>query len=549
MNIRSLTLAFLLATLPSAAFAQATFTKITTGAVVTDSTLSQNCAWGDFNNDGFVDLFVANYNSAATARNSVYQNNGDGTFTKLTTNSIATAGGSFSSGVWADWDNDGLLDLYVVDYRGANSFYRNLGNGAFARVPASLTPMPRTPGDFYGGAAWGDYDKDGFVDLFVSLPGINNVLYRNIGDGTFAEAAASAVTDEGGSSTTGLWGDYDDDGHLDLFVPNGHSESDFLYRNNGDGTFAKMTDGSVISDDVESWGSAWGDYNNDGYLDLAVAVYGDARLPGRSLLYRNSGDGAFELVSDSVIGAAAAGSVACAWGDYDNDGFLDLFMANGLNGNARNFLFHNNGDGTFSKITSGPPVNESVESIGAAWGDYDNDGFLDLYVANGNSSSQRNHLFHNDGNSNNWLNVKLVGTISNRSAIGAKVRVKAPIKGKTFWQLREISGTGQNDLRASFGLGDAVVAEIVRIEWPSGIVQELHNVTARQFLTVTESLQITMTSLGRLRVHGANDVDYAVEVSEDLSRWTRAGAVKGGAEFVDAQAERRAARFYRAVAP
>jgi hypothetical protein len=174
-------------------------------------------------------------------------------------------------------------------------------------------------------------------------------------------------------------------------------------------------------------------------------------------------------------------------------------------------------------------------------------------VANGNSTSQKNFLYHNNGNSNNWINFKLVGTISNHSAIGAKVRVKAAIKGQPTWQLREISGgsglTCQNDLRANVGLGDSTMADTVRIEWPSGIVQEMHNVAAKQFLIVTEPPQLTMKDIGRLRVRGAGNVDYTIAVSEDLSRWTRAGVVKGGAEFVDAEAGQHAARFYRAVMP
>jgi FG-GAP-like repeat len=317
MNTRILTLTLLLAAVPWTALAQAAFTKITTGSIVNDLGQSEGCSWGDFNNDGYIDLFVANWTSGSPVKNYLYQNNGDGTFPKLTTNSIVTATGSFSGGVWGDFDNDGLLDLYVLEYNGANSFYHNQGNGAFARIPASLTPMPASSVDVYGGAAWGDFDNDGFLDLFVSLPGINNVLYRNNGDGTFAETVASTVASEGGNSATGVWGDYDNDGHLDLFVPNVHFQSDYLYHNNGDGTFLNITDGPVVNDHVKSWGAAWGDYNNDGFLDLVVAVAGSSTLSDRSLLYRNNRDGTFQSVTDGVVGSDTTGSASCAWGDYD----------------------------------------------------------------------------------------------------------------------------------------------------------------------------------------------------------------------------------------
>jgi hypothetical protein len=217
-------------------------------------------------------------------------------------------------------------------------------------------------------------------------------------------------------------------------------------------------------------------------------------------LYHNRGHGTFTRVGNSAMeqeqippGAIFGG---CAWGDYDNDGFLDLAVMStdefALNW-AKNFLYHNNGDGTFAKV-------DTDDGWGiASWVDYDNDGFLDLFLSPfGQFAGIRltNRLYHNDGNSNAWLNVKLVGTVSNRSAIGAKVRVRAFFRGQDRWQLREISGGegggNQQSLNAEFGLADASVVETLRIEWPSGIVQELHDVAPRQFLTITEPLPIAI---------------------------------------------------------
>jgi len=192
--------------------------------------------------------------------------------------------------------------------------------------------------------------------------------------------------------------------------------------------------------------------------------------------------------------------VSPAWGDYDNDGFVDLFVSTGNcypdPSNCvprKNVLYHNEGDGTFTKVTEGPVVNDVVTQCPAAtWGDYDNDGFLDLFVAQGSLAvtPQTNLLYHNDGNANAWLNVKLIGTRSNRSAIGAKVRVNAFYRGASRWQLRDVSGgdgnNNQQSLNAEFGLADATIVDTIRVEWPSGQVQELHDVAPRQFLTITE---------------------------------------------------------------
>src|SRR5439155_20474239 len=184
-------------------------------------------------------------------------------------------------------------------------------------------------------------------------------------------------------------------------------------------------------------------------------------------------------------------SITAAWGDYDNDGWLDLFVGNrdGTPG-QHSLLYHNNGDGTFTRITAGPIAELINTAGGCAWGDYDNDGFLDLFVSTlGNFPGESNALFHNHGNSNHWLKVKCEGTTSNRSGIGAKVRVKATLNGKPVLQLREITsgdGIGSSALIAHFGLGDAMNVEMLRIEWPSGTVQVMTNVPTQQFLTVTE---------------------------------------------------------------
>jgi hypothetical protein len=246
--------------------------------------------------------------------------------------------------------------------------------------------------------------------------------------------------------------------------------------------------------------------------------------------------------------------VGCTWGDYDNDGYLDLFVANASG--QRNSLYHNRGDGTFDKITIGNIVTDGGDSIGCVWGDYDNDGFLDLFVAN--RSNQNNFLYHNDGNSNHWLRVKAVGTSSNRSAIGTKIRTKATIGGVERWQLRQISGgDGENNsdsLMPQFGVGDATVIEIVRVEWPSGAVQEFRNAAVNQILIITEPPRLALKkrpneSGFQLNLLGGVGFTYAIEVSTNLASWTQMTTLTNSSRtppFTDADATHFSQRFYRA---
>ncbi|MCH8010807.1 MAG: VCBS repeat-containing protein [Candidatus Marinimicrobia bacterium] len=402
--------------------AQSTFTRITEGDIVNDGGMSTGSSWGDYDNDGDIDLFVANSNE----NNSLYRNNGDGTFTKITTGVIVTDGG--------------------------NSY----------------------------GSSWGDYDNDGYIDLFVANNGSqDNFLYRNNGDGTFTNITQGVIVTDGGSSGGSSWGDYDNDGNLDLFVANS-GENNFLYRNNGDGTFTKITEGDIVKDEGSFLSISWGDYDNDGNLDLFVANSGE-----NNFLYRNNGDGTFTKITEGDIVNDGEMSTGSSWGDYDNDGDIDLFVAN--DGGQDNFLYRNNGDGTFTKITEGDIANDAGSSWCSIWGDYDNDGNLDLFVAN---FGENNFLYRNNGNSNNWVNIKFIGTVSNTSAIGAKVRLKTTINGTSFWQMREITGqTGY----AEFGLGDATLIDSIKIEWPSGIVQDTTNLAVNQFITIIEEGEVRVS--------------------------------------------------------
>jgi hypothetical protein len=519
-----------------AGHAQTSFTKITTGPVATDVEQSVGCAWGDYDNDGLLDLFVVNFGASPT--NTLYHNNRDGTFTRFAAGAPANEAGSGHGCAWGDYDNDGFLDLFVANLgaTATNWLYRNNGNGTFQKVTAA----PTSPTSRSVSAAWADFDADGHLDLFVAngalVTDLVNALYRNLGQGRFTNIAVPSGLGQALKSTQGTWADIDGDGRLDLFVTHHANQGNYIYRNLGGGAFQVISNASVLNDRLNSVGSAWGDYDNDGDLDLFVV---NRRLLGepRQLnnFYRNNGGGMFEkITTGDIVTNGGVGGVfnTCAWADYDNDGHLDLFL---VNEGLTNRLYRNNGDGTFLRVTQGNVVTDIANSTGCSWGDYDNDGFLDLFVANGGiTAKQNNFLYRNNRNSNHWIKVRCVGTLSNRSAIGTTVRARALIDGAVRWQMRQISGgdgwLSQNSLDVSIGFGSATNIDLLRVEWPSGIVQDLHDVAVDQTLIVEEPSRIQSSAIvgGGFELTlkgGGRDAfgqhrRYDIESSVDLAGWS-----------------------------
>ena len=444
---------------------------------------SWSVSWADYDNDGFEDAYVTEFRH--WKGNYLYHNNGDGTFTKITSGPMVNDRGAAAGSTWGDYDNDGDLDLFVSNnVRAVNHLYQNNGDGTFNRVDA---------GDIsnYGGychnAAWIDYDNDGYLDMFVSdyMPTKYNQLYHNNGDGTFTKVLDNPIAMEAKFSMGATWADYDNDGLIDLFVPNGRGENNSLYHNEGNGQFIKVLNGDIVNDGGNSVGSSWGDYDNDGDMDLYVTNASDQN----NFFYINNGDGTFTRNYTRIIVNEGGHSHGSGWADVDNDGDLDLFVGNDADNSNR--LYMNNGDGTFSKTSN--PVNEDEEnSMGGAFADIDNDGDLDLFV--GNKGGQTNTLYLNErGNCNSWKCFKLEGVRSNASAIGAKIRVKATIYGQEVWQTREISSqtgggsSSQSTIRAYFGLGDATTIDSVVIDWPSGFEQTLTGVYVNDCQDIQEA--------------------------------------------------------------
>jgi hypothetical protein len=446
------------------------FTRITAGDVVNDLLYSEGAFWKDLDGDDDLDLLVTNITGHD---NLLYRNDGSGGFALVTTGPVVNDGGFSYGGCWVDFDEDGDGDIFVINGGQAqptalNFYYRNDG-GTFAKVTTGVLVTD-------GGGSWSsaaaDYDLDGDLDVFVANYAQNNALYRNEGGGSFAKITTGNVVTDGGSSLGSAWADYDGDGDPDLFVANadfGAGEANFLYRNEGSGSFTRIVTGDIASDAKNTVGASWADPDNDGDLDLLATNYSNTN----NFYYRNDGEDSFARVNFDVGLNDGGSSVGGAWGDWDNDGWLDLFVSN--DNNQNNLLYGNDGDGTFTRVLNGDIVSNGGRSNASVWGDIDADGDPDLFVTNGAAPTpQSNFLYRNDGSagSNAWLHVRCVGVQSNRSAIGARVRVKATIDGQPVWQLREVSSqTGynsMNSLAAEFGLGDATVVDSLVIDWPLG---------------------------------------------------------------------------------
>lgn len=488
-----------------------------------------NPLWGDFNNDGRLDLFVSNHETPKGVQEGgilpyIYINNGDGTFTDV----IDTSGlkeEDPDTGAWqgisiADYDGDGNLDIYIAEppFQGGglaptrDILYHGNGNATWEYVSEAAGIV--TARDYGETSFFFDYDNDGLLDIFVkNIPNTitetaSNVIYRNNGDGTFTQVpGAGGLADATHGVTEGSvisFADYDNDGWMDVaFSGNGTAEA--LYHNNRDGTFTDVTTSAGLTPAPNSQGLAWGDYNNDGLLDLYIP-HGTSTGKGnqKNVLYRNNGDGTFTNVAAEAGVDDGTDTWAAVWGDYDNDGFLDLFVARpgtGIigPGNA-NILYHNNGDGTFTDVATQEGVALEDGEITsahklAAWGDYDDDGYLDLCVkdgigpglSTGDANIGKHYLLKNNGGSNHYIKLYLTGVQSNLRGIGARVTVTHD--GAIAFRNNNGGGGGewgsQGDGPLHFGIGASATAT-VRITWPSGIVDVLQSVPANTFLSITE---------------------------------------------------------------
>jgi len=483
----------------------------------------------DYNNDGLLDIFVVNGGRVTSPMripenfdrsnpsywNRLYRQNKDGSFTDVTKEAgLASAGnGNYGMGVAiGDYDNDGYPDIYVTNY-GKNTLYHNNGDGTFTDVTERAGVAA---GGWSESAGFVDYDNDGKLDLFVTrymewdtkrsktcggewhtycppeeFPATTNILYHNRGDGTFEDVSQrSGIAAKKGRALGVAFADYDDDGFTDIFVANDGMQQ-FLFHNNGDGTFTEvgMSAGVALSEDgrrLSGMGAVFQDYDNDGRPDIIVTelpreIYG---------VYHNDGKGSFSYRSlQTGLGVLSSGS--SGWGvgleDFDNDGWKDLFVAQGhVLDNVETIdpslhykelpLLAMNNQGRFERAD--PGLTTPVAGRGAAFGDLNNDGWQDVVMTVLGGPPQ---VLINRGGKQHWLVIKLRGTRSNRDGLGARVRVN----GQTRFATTSGSYLSASDKRLHFGLGAAETAK-VEIDWPSGKRQTLSDVRADQFLEVVE---------------------------------------------------------------
>jgi hypothetical protein len=504
-------------------------------------------AWIDYDNDGFPDLFLVNgstyeqWREGTSPYSALYHNNGDGTFTDVSKGSGLDHAGWGMGVCVGDYDNDGYDDLYVT-YYGGNVLYHNNGNGTFTDV----TEKAGVRGHGWGmGCAFGDYDNDGKLDLYVAnyldinidhlgepgsapnctyrgfatfcgprgLEGGRDILFHNNGDGTFTDVTERAGIDQNKYYGLGVvWGDYDRDGRLDIYVANDSTPSS-LYHNNGDGTFTDVGVEAGVAYNGEGveqagMGTDFADYDNDGWGDLVKGNFSD----DTKNLYHNNHDGTFTDVTYPA-GLGDVGWLFTTFGakflDYDNDGWKDIFLADGqtfpqidryLTGITyaeRNLLFHNRADGTFDEVglRSGPGLASRKVSRGLATADYDNDGDLEIMVSNMNGSPDL--LRHTQKNRNHSILVKTIGTKSNRDGIGTEIKV---VSGNlTQYDTIRSGGSylSSSDLRAHFGLGARTKIDRLEVRWPAGGTQVIHDPPVDRVLVVKEGEGIIKSSAFR----------------------------------------------------
>lgn len=508
--------------------------------------MGSGCGWIDYDQNGLLDLYLVNgaatrlYTPPHPLRSALYRNNGDGTFTDVTDQAGVGAQGLFGMGVAVgDYDNDGFPDLLVLGY-GRCILYHNNGDGTFTDITAHAGVA--NSGRWASSAAWFDYDNDGHLDLVIANyidwspdrnfwcgehgPGMRSychpddyngeppTLLHNNGDGTFTDVSQkSGVGLKPGNGLGVVTFDYDNDGWQDIFIAN-DSMANFLFHNNRDGTFREVAylAGVAVSADglpEAGMGTDAADATGDGRMDLIV-THLDSQL---ARFYRNRGHGTFDDATlQSQLGYATfhMSGFGTRFMDYDNDGWPDIFMADGhvLDNIERyssavhyaepKLMFRNLGNGTFQNVSSdlGPDFLLPRVSRGAAVADFDNDGDLDILVNNNGEAPQ---LLRNDGgNADHWLEIFLIGTKSNRDAIGARVKLVAGNWARYEQKKGGMSYQSAQDPRLHFGLGTREKVDSIEIVWPSGATTKLENIPADQIISVKEGIGLIQRPFPRV---------------------------------------------------
>ena len=492
-------------------------------------------AWIDYDNDGFLDLYSAHFGAFDPegeylgSANQLLRNIGEGVFVDVTTTELEANTGLSHHPAWADIDNDGLPDLFVTQSSNSGTEHsvmlRQDSIGVFSNItdgePLQLGGLlPR-------GIGWQDINEDGLVDLLVTVSGgdsMKNRMLINAGNGTFIRDASLFSQANKESRSVG-WCDYNNDNLPDVYIVNGaedHCEvperTNQLFKNLGEGFWEEVAQEAGVDEVGHGRGCVWGDINNDGFMDLFVGNQkGSDTGGGHNRFFRNNGDGTFSDITISAGVFASYRTRCVSMADYNNDGFLDLYVVNFGGAFPPNHLFRNDGNETFTEVAVGTPAAGHVfNGAAASWTDFDNDGWVDLYTVGGSVDVPgvgMNRLLRNTNqNGNHWLELELCGTISNRSAIGTRISI-THLNGsnEVVTQMRDIqSGTGynaQNMLRAHFGLGTSTQLISMTITWPSGIIHTVNGVLADQIIRVVEDELVFAYDCNRNCINDLTDIE------------------------------------------
>jgi tetratricopeptide (TPR) repeat protein len=498
--------------IPPAAFASKAaigrFTDVASGAGIDVVGNAGGMVADDFDNDGFLDIVFSSVDVCESLR--FFHNNGDGSFSERT--EAAKLKNQFGgiNLVQTDYNNDGWLDLFVMrggwDYPMRNSLLKNNQDGTFTDVTAESgldTGAFRTHS-----ATWADFDNDGFVDVFIGHEYDRSQLFRNKGNGTFEDVSSKAGVDKVAFTKGAAWGDYDNDGYPDLYVSN-FGEENFLYHNNRNGTFTNVAGQLQVDKPIMSFPCWFFDYDNDGFTDIFVSsfmpsvtevVRGYLGMPSQAetmKLYKNTGKGTFIEVSKTVGLNRVVPSMGANFGDLDNDGYLDFYLGTGSPSYASlipNFMFKNQDGKSFVDVTTSTGTGHLQKGHGIAFSDLDNDGDQDVSINIGGAApgdTYNKALFANPGQGNNWLSVKLTGVKTNRAAIGAKIKVTVEDKtGKLSLRFREVNNGGSfgaSSLTQSIGLGKASRVKSLEIFWPASNTRQVFaDLEVNQFIEIKE---------------------------------------------------------------
>lgn len=431
-------------------------------------------AFGDYDGDGADDIYISRHN----APNLLYRAIGNGQFMEAAAQAGIAHAGTTNVSAWGDFDNDGHLDLYLGNRDEPNILYHNNGDGTFTdiSVSAGVNSGHRTRA-----VLWGDVDRDGYIDLYVANLAAPNYLYHNNGDGTFTDITAAANAQDFGIAMGSLFFDYDNDGDLDLYLTHDANQPNILYHNDGTGHFEDVSVASGANIAAQGMGVDFADINHDDFFDLYITnLY-------ENVLLLSNGDGTFAEIG----GPAGVDDLGMGWGtvflDYDNDGYSDIYVSNDTYfAPFDNLLYRNLGNETFEVVSEGTPLTSPMAGYGVATGDVNSDGKPDLLLVNAGSQDGNQLFLNSTENGNHFVKVRLRGTESNAAAIGARVTVEA--NGQV--QMDEVcAGMGyasQNSFTLHFGLGEATVIDRLSIRWPNGAVETYEGLAVDQHYFITE---------------------------------------------------------------